>query len=107
MEREDDELALSELLASLWQYKKTLLICVLFGVVLALLAWISTPVTTGVTYRLSIYPDGAPMYSRDAIAAQLTSALSSAGYSPSRARDGTITVKTFGADDDHRLSALQ
>lgn len=78
----------------------------LVGAALAALVWLVVPVIGGTTYRLSIYPDGAPIYSTDAIRTQLAAALEHAGYSPKLGRDGTIAIDLSGAAEGSQIYAI-
>ena len=103
---DDREIALTDIVATMWRHRVWMFYSALAGAVLSALVWLVVPVIGGTTYRLSVYPDGAPIYSTDAIRTQLVAALENAGYSPKIARDSTVTIDLSGAAEGSQIYAI-
>lgn len=99
----EDEVSILDIIRRLWEKRFIIFLSVIAGSVFAGVAWIATPVTTGSTYTMTVYPDGAVLYSADAIRAQLTQALAAEGYTSTTARDGTISVRVANHTDGTQI----
>lgn len=98
-----EEISLSDIGRELLTHRRLLVVfAVVFGLISATV-WSFTPVIVGVTYKASVYPDGAPLYSAQAIKNQLELALLNAGYKPAVSRGDIMTVRVTGGDDGTKI----
>lgn len=106
VETRDNEAPLLDMIRPIWVHRVWMYYSALIGGILATALWMFVPVIGGTTYRLSVYPDGAPIYTTEAIKTQLVSALEHAGYSPMLGRGGTIAIHLSGAAEGSQIYAI-